>query len=460
MKSLKRTLLLCLLLALAGLTKASAGNRAFPGAEGFGRFASGGRGGKVLEVTNLNDAGDGSFRAAIDAVGPRTIVFRVSGTIKLREPLTIHSGDVTIAGQTAPGDGICIRDYPVKIAADNVIIRYVRFRLGDSASTPEDALSGESSLHQRFRNIIIDHCSMSWGLDECSSFYDVSDFTMQWCFITESLNRSSHPKGDHGYGGIWGGWRSSFHHNLIAHHTSRTPRFNGSRYTSLPDSELVDFRNNVVYNWGYNSAYGGERGNQNVVANYFKHGPATKREVRFRILDPSDSLGNWFVAENFVWGSPAISQDNWNGGVQGEFAGIQKMRRQPEPFPYAPITIHTAQEAFGLVLEHGGACLPHRDVVDSRIVREVQTSTATFGGTWGRDSGIIDSQIAVGGWPRLQSAAPLSDSDHDGIPDVWETERGLNPDDPSDGAAIATTGYSNLELYLNSIVTDFSREKK
>lgn len=454
MLQLRQTVVLLILVTISFFSATSGQISAFPGAEGFGRFTSGGRGGSVHEVTNLNDAGEGSLRAAVEVAGPRTIVFRVSGTIKLHEPLIITEGNITIAGQTAPGDGICIRNYPVRIAADNVIIRYIRFRLGDSARVADDALSRESFVSRIFRNIIIDHCSISWGVDECSSFYDVADFTLQWCFITESLNHSHHPKGDHGYGGIWGGWRSSFHHNLIAHHSSRTPRFNGSRYTSLPDSELVDFRNNVIYNWGYNSAYGGERGNQNVVANYYKHGPATHQKVKFRILDPSDSLGNWFVADNFVWGNAAISEDNWNGGVQGQFAGVQVRRRRSEPFPDASVTTHTAREAFEIVLAHGGACLPRRDEVDSRIVREVLDGTATFGGTWGRCSGIIDSQDDVGGWPMLNSAPPPLDTDQDGMPDLWEIEHMLNPDDPSDGAAITPNGYSNLELYLNSLTRE------
>jgi rhamnogalacturonyl hydrolase YesR len=438
-----------LFLAAASFTALHAQVLAFPGAEGFGRNASGGRGGRVCEVTTLADSGPGSFRDAVLAHGPRTVVFLVAGTIALRSPVVIRDGDLTVAGQTAPGDGICIRNYDVRVEADNVIIRYVRFRRGDESRSADDALSGNGRGERIPGPIIIDHCSISWGIDECSSFYDVRDFTMQWCFVTESLNHSIHPKGDHGYGGIWGGWRASFHHNLLAHHASRNPRFNGSRYSGKPDSENVDFRNNVVYNWGFNSAYGGERGRQNMVANYFRPGPATRPGVRGRIVEPWDSLGRWYVAENFVDGSPAISADNWNGGVQGAFAAVQRTKHENASFPFAPVTTERPDAALRSVLARGGANLPRRDPVDERIVREVREGSATYGGTWGAGTGIIDAQDQVGGWPDLHAAPAEQDNDHDGIPDAWETGHGLNPLDPADGAALAESGYTHLEQYLN-----------
>jgi hypothetical protein len=427
---------------------------AFPGAEGFGRHATGGRGGSVFQVTTLNDSGPNSLRAAIETGGPRTVVFRVSGTIQLQSPLVIEEGNLTIAGQTAPGDGICIRDFPVLVAADNVIVRYLRFRLGDAAHSVADALSAAVDGERVYGNIIIDHCSISWGIDECSSFYDVADFTMQWCFITESLNRSYHPKGDHGYGGIWGGLRSSFHHNLFAHHSSRTPRFHGLRGTTLRDSSLVDFRNNVIYNWGFNSAYGGEHGNHNIVANYYKHGPATNPTVRSRILQPGDSLSKWHISGNHVWSDPDASVDNWVKGVQGVFADAQRRNRQDASFQFDSVKTHSAEDAFELVLEHGGASFPERDAVDSRIVHEVRTGTATFGGFWGSHTGIIDSQADVGGWPILRSSSPPVDTDADGIPDEWELKNGLDPHDATDGAILRNDGYSNLEHYINSLVAE------
>jgi pectate lyase len=417
---------------------------AFPGAEGFGRFTSGGRGGSVFEVTNLNDHGPGSLRAAIKARGPRTVVFRVSGTIVLQSELRIENGDLTIAGQTAPGSGICIRDYPINIFADNIIIRYIRVRLGDVHKLAEDAAS---AFFQK--DIIIDHCSFSWGTDEVLTIRDNENSTVQWCLISESLSHSYHPKGDHGYGGIWGGMGASFHHNLLAHHTSRTPRFNGSRYHKQPEKELVDYRNNVIYNWGFNSAYGGEAGQQNVLANYYKYGPGTK--PKDRIIEPWDSKGKWFVNDNFVYGFPEITADNWAGGVQGKF---RHSVRVDAPHPSAPVTTQTAEEAYKLVLANVGAVLPKRDSVDSRIIQEVKSGTATYGGIRGAGSGIIDSQTQVGGWPVLRSAPAPPDSDHDGMPDEWEIENGLNPADPVDRNRDRNgDGYTNLENYLNELAS-------
>ena len=415
---------------------------AFPGAEGFGRFATGGRGGSVVEVTNLNDNGKGSFRAAIEANDARTVVFRISGTIELESELYITNGNITIAGQTAPGDGICIKNYPLIIAADNVIIRYLRIRLGDEKKFEGDAISCIGN-----RNIIIDHCSFSWGIDEVASFYDNENSTVQWCLISESLNHSYHQKGEHGYGGIWGGKRASFHHNLLAHHSSRNPRFNGSRTHRQPEQEIVDFRNNVIYNWGNNSSYGGESGNHNLVANYYKFGPATRR--RDRIVEPWDGNGKWYVAENFVYGFPGITADNWAGGVQGNFTGQVRFNSL---HPSAPVETQSAEQAYYLVLANVGAVLPKRDSIDIRIIEEVKTGTATYGGIWGAGSGIIDSQTQVGGYPMLRSTPAPKDTDHDGMPDEWEIAHGLDLSNPADCNDDRNgDGYTNLEEYLNSI---------
>ena len=269
---------------------------AFPGAEGFGKYAIGGRGGKVLEVTNLNDDGPGSFRAACLAEGPRIVVFRVSGTIVLNSKMEIENPYITIAGQTAPGDGICIRDHMVKVNTKHFVIRYLRFRPGDTSGIEYDGFSGEGS------QAIIDHCSVSWGTDETLSINKADNFTVQWCMVTESLYDSIHKKGRHGYGGLWGGPGGSWHHNILAHHSSRNPRASGNK-----ESGLMDCRNNVIYNWGFNSAYGGELWPRNWVNNYYKSGPATERKVRHRIFIQADERGRMFAEGNFVSGFPKIS---------------------------------------------------------------------------------------------------------------------------------------------------------
>lgn len=438
---------------------------AFPSAEGYGKYAVGGRGGTVYEVTNLNDSGEGSLRAAVEAKGPRTVVFRVSGTITLERQLRINNPYITIAGQTAPGDGICLRGYPLSINADEVIIRYLRVRLGDETKTESDAIS--SRFH---KNIILDHVSASWSVDETMSIYHCDSVTVQWCIISESLYGSNHMKGAHGFGGIWGSDYSSYHHNLIASHSSRNPRFAGA-------SGFVDYRNNVVYNWGYNSCYGGgseQSGGYkidytfvNMVNNYYKPGPATAPgEVQYRIANPSwaeGKCGKWFVDGNFVEGYRDVSQNNWRGGIQpnSKAPGVMDSIRSREPWPAMPIHEQKAEEAFVSVLDGAGASL-HRDAVDERIIRDVRTGTAAFeGSTYKRlkemvnksvKSGIIDSQKDVGGWPELKSLPAPADSDHDGMPDDWELQHGLDPTDPKDGAWLSPDGrYTNLEQYLNSL---------
>jgi hypothetical protein len=430
-------------LAMPGLQTGLLGQvPAFPGAEGFGAVTTGGRGGSVIEVTNLDDYGPGSLRSAIQANGARTVVFRVSGTIALQSELRITNGNLTIAGQTAPGDGICISNYPMVIDADNIIIRFIRSRHGDLY----DFESGDAIWGRQQQNIIIDHCSMSWSVDEAGSFYDNRNFTLQYCILSESLYDSGHPKGEHGYGGIWGGQGATFHHNLLAHHTSRNPRFNGSRYSGQPDLELVDHRNNVIYNWGFNSCYGGEAGNENMIANYYKPGPATEYSKRDRIVNPDDNengFGTYYIEGNVVEGSPEVTADNWKG-VDGITQTVKDQIRRDSPLEAPALTPHTAYEAFEHVLASAGAILPQRDPIDTRIIRETRTGTATYGGKYGAASGIIDSQETVGGWVTLETTAPPDDSDHDGMPDAWEELMGLNGN-----------GYTNLEDYLNSLVEAF-----
>ncbi|MBX2963518.1 MAG: pectate lyase [Cyclobacteriaceae bacterium] len=415
---------------------------AFPGAEGFGKYATGGRGGKVYIVNNLNDDGPGSLRDAVKKKGPRIIVFSVSGNIDLKEPLYINNAHVTIAGQTAPGDGITIRHYPVKVSADNVIIRYLRFRLGDVSGIEEDAISGV-----RQKNIIIDHCSMSWATDECASFYYNENFTLQWCIISESLNSSVHTKGDHGYGGIWGGRKASFHHNLLAHHNSRLPRFSGSATVPNPPDELVDFRNNVIYNWMSNNTYGGEKGRYNVVNNYYKPGPSTKGNRKARILDPSAPYGKFFVNGNVLDGYDDISRDNKLGLTTSTYDSVLVKK----PFDVVGMQEQTALEAYTLILQHAGASYI-RDVVDSRLVEEVKNGTAAFGKN---KDGIIDSQNDVGGWPELKATPAPMDTDGDGMPDEWERKNRLNPNDASDAARhILSKTYTNIEVYINGLVDE------
>ncbi len=444
---------------------------AFPGAEGFGMYTSGGRGGKVYHVTSLADDGSqGTLRYAVGQSGPRTIVFDVSGTIELTSRLNISKGDLTIAGQTAPGDGICLKNYETYVGADNVIIRFIRFRLGtdkpdytDGKPTQDrDAIWGRNH-----KNIIIDHCSMSWCTDECASFYGNQNFTMQWCLVAESLRGSIHPKGYHGYGGIWGGQGASFHHNLVAHHDSRTPRLCGSRYSNQPDKELVDLRNNVFYNWGAtNSGYAGEGGSYNFVNNYYKSGPATKSSIKYRIFEPwaddgkndqpQGVYGHFYVKGNYM----EDKGDNWDwNGFDVNNSNNGSMNKNSitsySEYSVASVSTHNADVAYAKVLKYAGASL-RRDAVDERVANETRNRTNTYKGSVLGGLGIIDKPSDVGGWPLLKSEAAPMDSDGDGIPDEWESAHGLNPSDASDGSSLAPdgSGYTALEIYMNSLVCE------
>ena len=443
---------------------------AFPGAEGAGKNTTGGRGGRIIKVINLNDAGLGSLRAAVDATGARIVVFEVSGNIKLKSRLQIKNGDLTIAGQTAPGDGICLQDHETNIAANNVIIRYMRFRLGDTyvATIESDAIWG-----REIENIVLDHCSMSWSIDEVASFYHNKNFTMQWCIISESMNNSGHVKGAHGYGGIWGGSPATFHHNLLAHHTNRNPRFDGGlRYSSGSGTgagkygtDKVDYRNNVVYNWSGNSTYGGENGEYNMVNNYYKYGPSTPINRRNRIMQiskdnatgaPTPSTygvgyGTFYITGNFVFGNATVTSDNWNGGVDFDLGVNKAVTQKTSPFDILTIPVHTAEEAYLKVLEYAGASL-RRDLIDTRISGEVRDGITTYSGSISGLKGIIDKQSDVGGWPILQILNPLMDTDGDGLPDAWEIERKVSATVANANARDLSTGYDNIEVYINSIV--------
>lgn len=437
---------------------------AFPGAEGFGKWATGGRGGTVYKVTNLNDDGEGSLRWALKKKGPRIIVFDVSGTIHLSSPLNIKA-NTTIAGQTAPGDGICIADQPVKIDGDNVIVRYLRFRMGDRhqnqgkivGSGHDDALSSIGKKH-----IIIDHCSVSWSTDEVLSVYNGDSTTIQWSIISEPLNYSYHfEKGDtdfenHGFGGIWGGKHFSAHHNLFAHCLSRNPRFAGVRSVS---EELVDYRNNVIYNWGNNNIYGGEGGNYNLVNNYYRYGPATNKNVRFRVVNPSKTepipFGKYYVDGNFVDGADDITKDNWNGVHMGNGGSEEDKRgaKMNAPFNSALVTAHKAIEAYEAVLQFAGASFK-RDTLDQRIINDVKNRTGRIIDVQGGYSHGTTYDVSKNAWPYLQSSPPPQDSDNDGMPDDWEKEKSLNATDANDASQHQLhRHYTNIEVYINNLIT-------
>lgn len=448
---------------------------AFPGAEGCGSLTTGGRGGKVIHVTNLKDSGEGSLRAALSEKGPRTIVFDVAGIIDLKSRLEIKNGDVTVAGQTAPGAGICLRGYNFRINASNVIIRFIRCRMGDATATEDDAINCYTGSAPGYSNIIIDHCSMSWSTDECASFYGMNGFTLQYCIISESLRVSVHGKGNHGYAGLWGGADASYHHNLLAHHDSRNPRFSHDYLNK--EKGPIHFYNNVVYNWGSNSAYGGEGGpgekprQINFVANYYKPGPASSHTTRFvnpttkcsncNAADKNDvTPGKFYVADNYMYGSAAVTADNWQG-VEPDDKGLIGSVKATSWQGEKPARMHTAEEAFNAVLKYAGASL-RRDKVDTRIANETETGTTTYTGSKGKTKGLIDSQEDVGGWPAYEASdkelEAAVDTDSDGIPDWYEALLGLDMKNPSDAAAYSIDSnlkrYTNLELYLHYLVRE------
>jgi pectate lyase len=418
--------------AAAAGAAASEPPRAFPGAEGFGAFAVGGRGGDVYHVTTLSDSGPGSFRDGVQtARGPRTIVFDLSGTIFLRADLKIDKPFLTLAGQTAPGDGVTVAGFTTSIAdTHDVIVRYMRFRPGDvnCPSFQGDALNVVQS-----RAVIIDHISASWSIDETLSVTRSDRVTIQWSIIAESLNDSCHAKGKHGYGSLlrWGSGGITFHHTLYAHHDSRNPR--------LGDDLGLDFVNNVVYDWGSESGYSGPASEGsprlNYVANTLVAGPSTRLEKRKLVFSSGSDRTEIYQRGNrldaLVPNAHATVPGDW-----GLFAGTYRVR--PERFPFPVVETEDAEIAYGRVLNDAGASLV-RDSVDSAVVRSVMN----------RSGSLIDSQRQVGGWPHLRTQPPPADSDRDGMPDAWEKARGLDPRDPADGAALGTGGISNLETYLN-----------
>ena len=460
--------------------------RAFPGAEGGGMWVTGGRGGRVLHVTNLNDSGTGSLRWAVEQNGPRIIVFDVGGVIRLTKPLKIEKddkgkdqGNLTIAGQTAPGDGICIRDNNVRISASNVIIRYLRFRMGDETATEDDALNLYTK-ENNIQDVIIDHCSLSWCTDECGSFYGMTNFTLQWCILSESLRNSVHEKGKHGYGGIWGGSNATYHHNLLAHHDSRNARLDHDYVSTLKGP--VSLVNNVIYNWGDNTTYGGESmpGSEykkyNIINSYYKPGPATT-SGKVRFLDPTVSCnkcdsanpdavvpGHFYLSGNKMEGYADYSADNWSGKATTASAALVPTIKATTAFAHSSqeckLSLQSADDAFYQVVTYAGASLK-RDGVDERVTRETWEGTATYKtGSNGSTNGLIDSQIDVGGWPAYEGGTPVTDTDGDGIPDPVEDAWGLDKNSAADSSAkdLDRYGrYTNLEMYLHYLVRDIVR---
>ena len=448
---------------------------AFPGAEGGGRYVTGGRGGKVYHVTNLNDSGTGSLRWALDQSGPRTIVFDVAGTIELKGDLVVYNGDVTIAGQTAPGSGICLRNYALHFRCNNVIVRYIRSRLGEASGAETDACWSRGQS-----DIILDHCSFSWSVDETASFYGMTNFTMQWCYVNESLANATHVKGAHGYGGLWGGWNASYHHNMLAHHYSRTPRW------VVEPTGSVDFRNNVTYNWGpVLGCYGAAGGKYNIVNNYYKPGAATngKPSIAGRIVtcgvvdEETLEVGQFYLTGNrFDYSSPylgstalnnakATDKDNTKGLHRDTRVSLKDYISNKEHH-FAYTTTHTADVACEKVLKYGGCCL-RRDAIDERVANDVTTGGYTYadGATKasnGGTGGLIDAPEDVGGYVEYTCTtgekASKTDTDGDGIPDTWEDVMGLDPYDASDALNIhAASGYSWLEYYLSTLVSSITK---
>lgn len=488
---------------------------AFPGAEGHGRYVTGGRGGKIVHVTNLNNSGTGSLRAAVNGNDKKIVVFDVSGVIALSSELIIGN-NTTVAGQTAPYPGITVRYYTMRPGSNN-IIRFIRFRRGEE----KDVNDGADATWQRNKtDIIFDHCSFSWSIDEIASFYDNRNFTMQWCTLGEALANPGHTKGEHSYGGIWGGKGASFHHNFLCHMQNRAPRFCGARYAwegydktkydNPIQAEIVDFRNCVMYNWGNgNGCYGGTGGGQiNIVNNYYKAGPGTANKTRVTQVsvatndnaDGSPYMGyaaRYYINGNYVAAAKVPQNHDWNGviydngltTIDGErcipddqhlygenvtyyknSAGKDFVRvKMDSPVETGTVTTHAATTAYEKVLSYCGASL-YRDAVDARYMDEAANGTTTYigsatktgdGKTVQHRAGIID-YVKDQGEYVLESGSREAgfDSDNDGMADAWETANGLNPSDASDAKTYTLDSkgwYTNIEVYANSLVEDIMK---
>ena len=488
---------------------------AFPGAEGHGRYVTGGRGGEVRHVTNLNDKGEGSLRAAVNGNNKKIVVFDISGIIALESDLVIGA-NTTIEGQTAPAPGITVRYRTVR-PSDNNIIRFLRIRRGEE----KDVNDGADATWQRQKDgIVLDHCSFSWSIDEIASFYDNQHFTMQWCTLGEALANPGHSKGEHSYGGIWGGKGASFHHNFLCHMQNRVPRFCGARYNwdkydtekyaNSIQAEIVDFRNCVMYNWGGgNGCYGGTGGgNINIVNNYYKAGPATNNKTRvtqISVATSSNASGSDFMgycsryyingnyvtaagnkAENYDWqgviydaGTSIIDGEHYIPDTKHMYGESIKYRKNSKDedcviikldneVETGKVTTHSAQNAYQQVLAYAGASL-YRDDVDARYMKEAADGTTTYTGSAEKTGdgkaiahrpGIIDFVKDQGEYTLESNGRPDNfDTDSDGMPDAWETANGLDP--LSNDAAEYTLDkhgfYTNVEVYCNSLVEEIMK---
>ena len=474
---------------------------AFPTARGFGKYVSGGRGCKVVEVTNLEDdpknPSEGSLRWALTVAGKEnaTIVFRVSGVIKIQpnaqkvRDLRANLKNVTIAGQTAPGEGILIRGGKMNFGgSDNLIIRNLRFRIGDideadlAKATDSRFIKGAGFGLENAKNVIIDHCCFGWSGEENMTMYDNHFTTVQWCIVHEGLYDAGHQKGNRSYANQWGGSPATYHHNLLAHNYNRSSRLNGASSTTEDRNVFMEYFNNVNYNWGKkNSCYGGENEagtysshECNFVGNYYKPGPSTPSGSYFmelsaarsgKTLNPNPS--RWYFADNVMEGSSSATNDNWSAIHNNTSYTVAGMKSETLVYPSAEVTrldkckfddydlyrtpTESAEEAYEHVLAKAGTI--NRDQTEQRVVNEVRNKQAQYKGTTLNKAGFIDSPDDAEGWPTYASATPVVDNDHDGMADDWELAHGFNPADAEDGKLVVSAeGYTALEVYLNSLM--------
>jgi pectin methylesterase-like acyl-CoA thioesterase len=474
---------------------------AFPTARGFGKYVSGGRGGKVVEVTNLDDnpsnPSEGSLRWALTQAGKEnaTIVFKVSGVIKLqpnaqkKRELRAGLKNVTIAGQTAPGEGILIRGGKVNLGgSNNVIIRNLRFRIGDideadlAKETDSRFIAGAGLGIENASNIIIDHSCFGWSGEENMTMYDNHYTTVQWCIVHEGLYDAGHQKGSRSYASQWGGSPATYHHNLLAHNYNRSARLNGATSETEDRNVFMEYLNNVNYNWGKkNSCYGGENEagtysshECNFVGNYYKPGPSTPNSSYFMELSKARSgktlsanPSRWYFADNVMEGNSTATANNWSAVNNNTTYTVEGMKSEEWIYPSPDYTrlakckiddydkyktpVETAKQAYEHVLAKAGTI--NRDATEQRIVDEVRNKQAQFKGTTLNKAGFIDSPADAEGWPTYAAATPYTDNDHDGMDDAWETANGFDPTNADDRNVVASKeGYTALEIFLNSLM--------